>query len=133
MSVDVVGLAAAGSAIAGQLMPDLGTVSRGSGPGTIDPVTGVYTPGAASVAYSGKCRVRKPNQIEQQTVFGDLSVTVIRYLVNVPFDAPLLQIGDVFVLGQTADHEIAGVPMRVTAVVAKSVLIYRQLGVEVIE
>lgn len=131
--MSLAGLMYDGRQFAQTLMPDLGTISRGSGSGTVDPVTGVYTPGVAVVVYSGCCRVRKPNQVEQQTVFGDLSVTVSRYLVNVPFDAPLLQKGDVFVLGQTADGELRGVPMRVTVVGGKSVLVFRQLGVEVIE
>ena len=115
------------------MMCDRGTVSRGAGGGTVDPATGVFTPGAATVVYSGVCRVRKPNEVEHQTVFGDLNVTVTRYLVSLPFDVPLFAIGDVFIVGESADSEIVAVPMRVVAVVGKSVLLYRQLGVEVIE
>lgn len=135
VGVDLGGLAAAGRALAIQLQGDVGTVTRpGAIPGTIDPDTGVFTPPAATTVYDGQCRVRKPTTaLEQEIVFGDVNVTVSRYVVSLPHDAPLMSIGDVFTLTATDDPEILGVPMRVAVVVGKSVLMYRHIGVEVIE
>lgn len=116
------------------LLLDQGTISRpGTGSGTIDPITGDYTPPAGTTLYSGSCRVRHPTAQEQQVVFGDINTTVSRYTVDLRYDAPLVEVGDVFTLTVTADPELADVPMRVASIVGKSVLIYRQLGLEVIE
>jgi hypothetical protein len=133
VTVGVALMTQAARRLAESLMIDTGTITRGTGPGTVDPVTGDYTPGAATVVYAGACRVRKPTAVEQQVVFGDTSATVSRYLVNVPVDAPLFQIGDVFTLTTTDDGELRDRPMRVATVVGKSVLMYRQLGLEVVE
>lgn len=135
MPVDLTGLAAAGRALANELQGDTGIITRaGSGPGTIAPATAVYTPPAPTTIYNGQCRVRKPTTaLEQEIVFGDVNVTVARYVVNLPYDAPLIEIGDVFTLTVSDDGEIRGVPMRVATVVGKSMLLYRQLGLEVIE
>lgn len=123
-----------GRRLAAELLIDEGTITRpGGGAGTIDPVTGDYTPSALSAVYSGACRVRKPDAITQQVVFGDVSATVARYVVNLPYDAPLMQVGDVFTLTSSDDPEILNVGMRVASVVGKSALMYRQLGIEVIE
>ncbi len=123
-----------GRQLAVLLLLDEGTLTRpGTTSGTIDPVTGDYTPSAGTVVYSGPCRVRKPGLEALQLVFGDISTTVARYLVNLPHDAPLMQVGDVFTLTSSDDPEILGVGMRVVSVVGKSVLMYRQLGIEVIE
>lgn len=135
VSIDLAGLAAAGRSLAAQLQGDTGSITRpGAAPGTIAPVTGVFTPSPATVVYSGPCRVRKPTTaLEHEIVFGDTNVTVSRYVVSLPYDAPLIAIDDVFKLTVTADAEILNVPMRVAVVVGKSVLMYRQIGVEVIE
>lgn len=124
----------AGRLLAVTLLLDQGTISRpGTGSGTIDPITGDFTPPAGSVVYSGPCRVRHPTAQEQQIIFGDLNATRSRYTVDLPFDAPLIAVGDVFTLTATTDAEILDVPMRVATVIGKSVLMYRQLGLEVIE
>jgi hypothetical protein len=116
------------------MLIDEGTISRpGTGSGTIDPVTGDYTPPAGTEVYSGRCRVRHPTAQEQQVVFGDINTTVSRYTVDLPYDAPLVAVGDVFTLTVTADAELVGAAMRVASIIAKSVLIYRQIGLEVIE
>lgn len=134
MTVDLAGLAAAGRALAEQLQGDSGLITRPAAtPGTIDG-SGVYTPTAAATVYTGPCRVRRPTTAqEQQIVFGDINVTVARFIVNLPYDAPHVAIGDVFTLTVSDDPQILGVPMRVAVVIAKSVLMYRQLGLEVIE
>lgn len=134
MTVDLQGLAAAGRALAVQLQGDTGTITRpATSSGTIDG-SGVYTPPSSTVVYTGPCRVRRPTTAqEQQIVFGDINVTVARFVVNLPYDAPHIAIGDVFKVTVTNDPQIVNVPMRVAVVIAKSVLMYRQLGLEVIE
>jgi uncharacterized protein DUF6093 len=117
------------------LMVDTGIITRpGTGGGTIDPITGDFTPPASTSIYNGPCRVRRPSTAqEQEIVFGDVNVAVSRYVVNLPHDAPLIAIGDVFKLTVTDDPEILDVPMRVAVVVGKSMLMYRQIGLEVLE
>lgn len=113
---------------------DEGTITRkGAGAGTLDPVTGDWTPAAATTVYSGACRVRKPDALAQQFVFGDVSTTVSRFLVDLPTDAPLAVVGDIFMLTTSDDPQIVNVPMRVVSIIGKSVLIYRQLGLEVVQ
>jgi hypothetical protein len=116
------------------MMIDEGTIKRpGAGTGTLDPVTGDWTPAAGTTIYTGRCRVRRPDAMQQQVVFGDISTTVSRYVVNLPSDSPLMAVGDVFTLTDSDDPEILDVPMRVVSVLGKSVLMYRQLGLEAIE
>lgn len=116
------------------MMIDEGTIKRpGTGTGTLDPVTGDWTPAAGTTIYTGRCRVRRPDAQQQQVVFGDISTTISRFVVNLPSNAPLVAVGDVFTLTATDDPEILNVAMRVVSVVAKSVLMYRQLGLEVVE
>lgn len=124
-----------GRQLAVTLLIDQGTITRpGTGAGTMDPVTGDYTPPASTLIYTGRCRVRRPSTAqEQELVFGDLNTTVSRYTVDLPFDAPPVDVNDVFTLTVTDDAEVLNVPMRVAAIVGKSVLMYRQLGLEVIE
>lgn len=125
-----------GRRIARTLLVDQGTIKRpGGGSGTLDPVTGDWTPAAATTIYTGDCRVRAASTMvrEQLIVFGDISTTVTRHIVSLPHDAPLVNIGDVFSLTATNDPEILNVAMRVVAVVSKSILMYRQLGLELIE
>lgn len=125
-----------GRRIARSLLVDQGTITRpGVGPGTIDPVSGDWTPPAATTIYTGDCRLRAASMMvrEQLVVFGDISATLTRHIVSLPHDAPLVDIGDVFSLTVTEDPEILNVPMRVVAIVSKSILMYRQLGLELIE
>jgi hypothetical protein len=124
----------AGRQLAVTLLVDVGTINRpGTGPGSIDPVTGDWTPPTSTSVYSGPCRVRRPDALSEQFVFGDISTTVSRFTVDLPHDCPLVAVGDVFTLTTTVDPEIAGVAMRVVSIVAKSVLMYRQLGLEIVE
>lgn len=124
-----------GRQIARTLLVDEGTITRkGAGAGTLDSVTGDWTPAAATTVYSGACRVRKPaTGREEQIVFGDINTTVTRHIVNLPSDAPIIDLGDVFALTSTNDPQILNVAMRVVSVTSKTVLMYRQLGLELIE
>lgn len=123
----------AGRQLALTLLVDEGTLTRPGEGGTIDPVTGDWTPASAATVYDGPCRVRKPDGIAQQVVFGDVNTTVERFLVDLPVDVALLNVGDVFTATLSADPELVGRSMRVVAIVAKSVLMYRQAGLEAVE
>jgi hypothetical protein len=124
-----------GRQLAVTLLLDVGVIKRpGTGTGTLDPVTGDWTPPpGTTTVYSGRCRVRRPDALQQQVVFGDISATVSRYLVDLPFNVAPIAIGDVLTLTESDDPEILNVAMRVVSVVGKSVLMYRQLGLEVVE
>lgn len=124
-----------GRQIARTMLVDVGSITRkATGPGTLDPVSGDWTPAAATTVYSGACRVRKPmTGREEQIVFGDINTTVTRHIVNLPSDAPIIDLGDVFALTSTNDPQVLNVPMRVVSVTSKTVLMYRQLGLELIE
>lgn len=116
------------------MMIDEGTITRPSGDGgTTDPVTGEWIPDAPATVYTGRARLRQTTAQDQQIVFGDINTTVSRYTVSLPHDAPLVEVGDIFKLTETSDPEVLNVSMRVVIVVGKSVLMYRQLGVEVVE
>lgn len=112
---------------------DLAVITRPSdGEPLIDPDTFVLTPAAPTLVYNGRCRVKAPTQAEMVEVFGEAQVTVQRRIVRLPFDSPEIQIGDIFEATQSLDAEVLLTSMRVVAVIARSVLIYRDLGVEVV-
>lgn len=130
MTVDVAGLRARGQALAGQLQVSAGTLTRPAVGRTLDPATGVTTPDAPTVLYTGQARVRVAGQAEQQLVFGDVNVTRQRWLVNLPATVVDVRVGDVWQVTSDLDQHLVGMAFRVIAVSARTVSMYRQLGVE---
>lgn len=122
-----------GRVLAAELMPDTGVITRGAETGVLDPLTGIYTPSAGSVIHTGPCRVKTPSLVEQQVVFGDVSETRSRFIINFPHDIPEVLIDDRVAITVSDDAQVDTRRFKVTSVPSKSYLILRQLGVEVIE
>lgn len=108
-------------------------VRPSTGVRSFDPVSMVSTPPAAVDVYSGRCRVKKPTALQEVEVFGDVQVTVQRRLINLPFDVPEVRVGDVGSVTSSVDGEVLRQSLRVVAVGSTSVLMFRQVGVEVVE
>lgn len=116
------------------LLADFGRIDRPGAGGTIDPVTGVFTPAADSLVYEGPCRVRmQARSSEEADVFGDTSVTTTRVLISFPYDIPDVEIDDVVIITESDDPHIGGRSFRVVAVPSSTFLMYREVGAEVVE
>lgn len=122
-----------GRRLSAETLVDRGEIRRPSaGAQTIDPVTLISTPADGTVVYSGPMRVKKPTQVEREQVFGDVETSTTRYLVNLPHDGETPAIGDVVRLTSSHDPRLLALPLRVSAVMSTSTLMFRQVGVEVI-
>lgn len=111
-------------------LPDRCTIERPSTGGTLDPSTGVWTPAAATVVYSGPCLVRPASQIEQQRLFGGGEVTLQRFVAVLPYDAADIDIDDRFTLTSSTDLHGDDRRFHVAAVGAGSWAVDRRLGLE---
>lgn len=98
-----------GSAVGDRGMPDLCTISRvGSGAGTTDPNTGVWTPPASITVHGplGPCRAQATNQAEQTVVVGDQLVTLHAYMVALPASAAEVLVDDVVHIDTSDDPHL---------------------------
>lgn len=123
-----------GRVLAEDTFIDEGTITRPStSPAVLDETTGVSTPAAPTTVYTGRCRVKKASQIEREQMWGDTVVTAVRRIVNVPYTAAEIRIDDVFTPTSSLDPELLRTTMRVSAIGSTSTLMFRQVGVEVVE
>jgi hypothetical protein len=114
-------------------LPDEVVVTRPQAGGDLDPVTAVWTPSEASVAYAGPGRVRPPNAAQNAVIFGDAHRTKVAYVGTFPFDAGEFRIDDVVRVTHSSDPAIAGVSFRVVAVMVGSYQIMRRVGLEQVD
>lgn len=122
-----------GRTLIATLLADTGRISRGGGPPVFDPATGTFTPAAATVVHEGPCRVRMPQTGGQSDIFGDAEVTTTRFLITFPHTIPDVLIDDVVTITVSDDPHIGGRAFRVVAVPSLTDLMYREVGVEVVE
>ncbi len=122
-----------GRRLAGVILIDQGTISRGGGAPVFDPVTGDLTPAATTVVYAGPCRIRMPAAVETNVIFGDTDVTRIRFVGLFPWDIAEVEIGDIAAVTESGDPYITSRRFRVVAVPSLSVLTHRKIGLEVVE
>lgn len=115
------------------LMVDTGSISRPGEGGTLDPVTGLWTPTPAAVVHTGPCRLRQPNTAEQEVVFGDELVTRQRWLVDFPHTVTEGRIGDVITITASDDPEAEARSFRIVAESAMTYNLYREYACEAIE
>lgn len=121
-------------ALARSALPDVGTITRGGGGGgTIDPDTGDWIPDDGVVVYSGPMRIRGATTQDTDTVFGDESVTSMRFVGVLPPDVVDLLVDDVVHVTASSDPHIGARSFRVRAVSHHSYLADRRVGLEVIE
>jgi len=115
-------------------LPDIIEISRPSEGGTLDPITGTWTPNVSTPVYSGPGRVRLPaSTTEMERIFGDTEVTVQRYVAMLPWDAVGIQRGDRIGVVDGSDPEVGGRSFRVVAIAAGSNWIDRLIGCEEVD
>ena len=114
-------------------LPDVGTITRPVKAGTLNEVSGDWTPGTETAVYTGAMRVRPAGTEDQQRIFGDVDVTTLRYTLTVPHDTPAVKIDDRVTVTTSSDPHIAATPFKVVAVMTGSWLIDRRIGLEVDE
>ena len=115
-------------------LPDTVLITEPSEGGTLDPVTGVFTPNAAAEVYAGPGRVRVPSSAtEMERIFGDREVTVQRYIGVLPWDAVNIDRDHRLAVTDGTDPDIERRSFRVVAVASGSNHIDRLLGLEEVE
>jgi hypothetical protein len=115
--IDIAPLLAAGRAAHDQLLVDTCTISRPGTP-TLNRATSALTPGAATVLYSGPCRL-KPQRVPRDEDAGERLTVVARYELALPFGSLAtddLHVGDAVVITASGDTRLVGQPFSVMAV-----------------
>lgn len=116
-------------------MPDACTVVRpaAAGAGTIDPVTGVFTPTTGTTIFTGACRMRPPSSEEVEVLHGDIEVVKQRFTTTFPFDIAQLHVGDVVTFTDSSDPRFAGRSYKITGYASGSFHIDRRVALEAVE
>ena len=98
------------------LFRDTATVTRPGEGGTLNPVTGVWTPAATTVVYSGPCLIRGFAWEGTDVQYGDQEVRLRRARAKFPVNTPI-RLDDVVVpTASTYDSGMVGKSFRVTDV-----------------
>ena len=96
------------------LFRDEATVDRPAGTGSLDPNTGVWTPGASTEVYSGPCLIRAFAWEGTDVAVGGTEVRLRRVRAKFPVDTDL-QVDDMIVpTASTYDQSLIGISFRVT-------------------
>jgi hypothetical protein len=112
-------------------MPDVIEITAdGTGAPVLNPITGVLTPPASTVVYSGPGRLRAPTATEMERIFADREVTVQRFVCKVPWDVTTVDRGHRVRVVSGTDPDIAGRSFRIVTVLGGSNHIDRTLGCE---
>lgn len=114
-------------------MPDTLLITRSVSTGSLDPVTGIWTPDPPVTVHDGPGRIRPPSAQEIEVLFGGEEVTKQRYVGTVPWDSGPYQVDDRAVFVVSSDPDVADVSLRVITVSVSSWLIDRRLGLETVE
>lgn len=97
-------------------MLDTATVTRPGEGGTLNPVTGGWTPAATTVVYSGACLLRAFKWEGTDIQYGDVEVRMRGCEAKFPVDTPI-EFDDIVVpTASTYDSSLVGVSFRVTDV-----------------
>lgn len=114
-------------------MPDTLLITRPVSTGSLDPVTGIWTPDPPVTVHDGPGRIRPPSPQEIEVLFGGEEVTKQRYVGTVPWDSGPFEVDDHVVITAGSDPGVADVSLRVVTVSVGSWLIDRRLGLETVE
>jgi hypothetical protein len=98
--------------------------------GTLDEITGVWTPAAAPAVYDGPCRARPASLTETETMFGGEPSTLQRFVVVIPYDAAEVRRGDRVAIVESGDGQLGDRRLGVIAVSARSDPVDRRLACE---
>ena len=90
-------------------------ITRATGEGSLDPVTGVWHPPAATPVYSGPCRVTL-HPTASTTQVGDQPVVIRSGEVAIEWDAADVFVDDIVTITGTADPGTDGLQLRVTGI-----------------
>jgi hypothetical protein len=93
--------------VAAATLTDDCIITRGGGPGTVDP-NGNWTPTAGTTVYTGKCRIQAAGMADRVAVVGEEQITTGLYHAAVPHDAPQIQVGDVITVTAAEDPRLTG-------------------------
>lgn len=115
------------------LLVDTGRISRLSGEPAFDTDTGVFTPAGNTTVHEGPCRVRMESVSAATPIFGETQTSVARLTITFPHDIPDVRVDDVVTITESDDPHITTKSFRVTVVPSLTFLMYRELGVEVVE
>jgi len=116
-----------GRRLAEARMGDTCSIRRRGGT-TTDDNTGEVTPTWADV-YAGKCRIQQRTvQAESQTPGQDFQI-LTRLELQIPVDAPALQVGDEVTMTASGDPQLVGQVLTVRDLAAKSEATARRIGV----
>jgi len=115
--------------MAARTLHDRCRVTRPSTSGTLDG-SGVWTPGTATTVYDGPCRVRPANTLDTETMFGGEASTLSRFVVTLPFDAPVVERADRVTVYESGDDQLEDRHLSVVAVRVRSKHVDRRLGCE---
>lgn len=122
----------AGRSAAEALMTDTCTVTRpGATEPVYDPGTDTYTYPGGTEVYSGKCRVKQADTIDQDRQAGEAVVGARRYVVSLPMSVTGVRRGDsVTVDTSVLDGALPGVVLRVLGAAKGSQITARRLACE---
>jgi len=95
---------------------DRATVTRPGEGGTLDPITGVWTPAVTTAVYAGDCLLRAFTWQGTDVQSGDVEVRMRGLRAKFPVDTPL-RLDDIIVAtASTYDESLIGISFRVTDV-----------------
>ena len=115
--------------LAVSLMTDTVEVLRPGIPATLNTTTGVLAPAAPTSIYDGPCRIRTARD-ERHVSFGERLVTTNRFTVWLPWDAPIVEIGDLLDVTSCSEEQLTGSTLRVTSIALRTHLHFRELTAE---
>jgi hypothetical protein len=120
---------AAGRAAHAQLFVDACTITRVTGH-TLDPATNVYTDTVVTI-YTGPCRLRQPTTDPSLAEAGEQAITVRRYWLDLPWNAPAaVAVHDIAALTASDDAWAIGRPLTLVGIGLSGSSTKRRLTVE---
>jgi hypothetical protein len=108
-------------------LPDLGELSRPTGPGARDDTTGVRGPGSEDLVWSGPCLVEPAQADGTNPEIGDQQVGIVPFVVTVPLALTGVKVGDRMRITQSRDARLLVRTLVVKAVRASSSALTRDL------
>lgn len=98
------------------LMLDTATVTRPGEGGTLNPVSGAWTPAATTAVYTGACLLRAFKWEGTDIPYGDVEVRMRGLEAKFPVDTAIEQDDIIVPTASTYDESLIGVSFRVTDV-----------------
>lgn len=123
--------AVAGRHFAEQQMVDECTITR-DGAAVLNTTTGLLETEDALEVYDGPCRLRTPTAQESETLFGEESVTMSRYVIDLPHTVRGVRIDDVVTMTESEDSDVEALRLRVVAATAETIYVMKSYACEAV-